>query len=200
MGIREWTASIVAWTLIAIAAAIQFKEGRSTARRAPEVRYGSFIASTLAIAVSSLSTGPYMLIPALLVANTVGWAVQPHAPRGRLWTIGIGMMGLLLPVGASLLGLIPQSYVFKDGHIEVMPIMNALPERATLVMLFATSSATIITLCLFVGSVREALTAAEKKLHLHAWQLRQLVPEEARLSRVDPREIQRSSMSAPIGT
>jgi hypothetical protein len=42
--------------------------------------------------------------------------------------------------------------------------------------------AVVVIACFMAASVRDALTAAEERLHVQAWQLRQMVPREAHLS------------------
>jgi hypothetical protein len=132
-------------------------------------------ASTAAIGLCSWICGPLVFVPTLLVANTAGLSVGPH-PRGRAATIVLGCLGLIVPLVLQAIGAMPQTYAFRDGAMIVLPRMDALPERATLVMLATTSLATIVTLALFVGRVRDALTDAQRKLELQAWQLKQLAP------------------------
>jgi hypothetical protein len=178
MGVRAWVPTVVAWALASTAALLQINAAKEKDARPPDVRYGSLLTSTAAIAVSAFIVGPYVLTPALLVANTAAWAQQPHArTRGRVGTIVIGCLGLAVPVALQLVGVAPQSYAFEGGRMDILPVMNALPAVATQVTLFTTSVALIVTLSVFVSRVRDALTEAQAKLQMQAWQLRQLVPE-----------------------
>jgi hypothetical protein len=119
-----------------------------------------------------------VLVPALLVANTAAWAQQPHARlRGRAFTVVTGCLGLAVPVFLQLAGIAPPTYAFEGGRMEIVAVMNDLRPVATQVTLFITSVALIVTLSVFFARVRDALTDAQTKLQMQAWQLRQLVPE-----------------------
>ncbi len=69
------------------------------------------------------------------------------------------------------------------GTFALVPHALSFSERPTLVTLLLLSLAAIVASSLLVGRTRDALTSARRRLELHAWHLRHLVPTEAR----DPR-------------
>jgi serine/threonine-protein kinase len=150
--------------------------------RRPRWRWGIVLAFTLSTAgFASLSRvlGPYLLLPAILVGNSVAFVVTPGKNQRRIALL-VGSLGILVPVALELTGVLSPSYSFHDGAMNILPRGTALPERATMMMLFVLTISTIITAVLFVDRVRRALDRAEQRLHLQAWQLRQLVPEAAK--------------------
>src|SRR5205823_425354 len=120
-----------------------------------------------------------ILMPSLLAVNTIGHALAMEKSRRGLFTIG-GCLALALPVVLELTGVSPRSYLFHDGLITLVPHGNRFPELPTLVFLTVANLVVIAGASLFVGRVRSALTAAERRLQLQTWQLRRLVPDEAR--------------------
>jgi serine/threonine-protein kinase len=52
--------------------------------------------------------------------------------------------------------------------------------------LLVSNVALVITGCAMMARFRNTLTAAEERLHVQAWQLRQLVPEQARPASAPP--------------
>jgi serine/threonine-protein kinase len=150
--------------------------------RRPSARWGivlAFSLSTAGFATLSRVLGPYMLLPAILVGNSVAFVVTPGKNQRRTALV-VGMLGLIVPVALEILGVLSPSYAFRDGGMTVLPHGTALPETPTLVLLFTITLSTIATAVLFVDRVRRSLDRAEQRLHLQAWQLRQLVPDAAK--------------------
>src|SRR3970282_235392 len=106
-----------------------------------------------------------------------------HAMRpGRLprWvTIGIGSLAFVVPLGLELAGVLPRSFELVDGTMRILPRMTWVPPGATLTYLVVATLATIVVASVYAARFHEKLGEIEKRLHLHAWQLRQLVPDEA---------------------
>jgi serine/threonine-protein kinase len=135
--------------------------------------------SSLAIALMSALFGPFILVPGLAATNTMYFAMTADR-RGRLWVIVVGVLAVTLPITVELTGLVPPAYTFTGGLMHVMPRATELPAFRTTICLVLTSIAMVVSPGLIIGSMRDALAAAERRLFLQAWNLRQLVPSEAR--------------------
>jgi hypothetical protein len=60
--------------------------------------------------------------------------------------------------------------------------MLHFPPAPTELFLLVTNATALLTACVMTASVRDALTAAQERLHVQAWQLRQMLPREAQMS------------------
>ncbi|MEO6420730.1 MAG: hypothetical protein ABIP39_15060 [Polyangiaceae bacterium] len=123
--------------------------------------------------------GPFVLIPSFSMATATVYAMHPEK-RVHRWAISAMTVVLLLPAVLEWMHLLSPSYAFADGQLVIVSHLTALPAVATLAFL-----AVMTSLLLFIagGIVRRmgtALTMAEEKLAVQAWQFRQLVPERAR--------------------
>jgi eukaryotic-like serine/threonine-protein kinase len=123
--------------------------------------------------------GPFLLVPAVAATNTMFFAMVAE-PRHRPWLVAAGILAIALPVAAEGFGLLPPAYLFQHGEIHVMPRGASFPEIPTSVSLFIISVAVVILPALIVSQMRDALTAAERRLVLQAWHLGQMLPAAAR--------------------
>ncbi|MBL8947612.1 MAG: serine/threonine protein kinase, partial [Myxococcales bacterium] len=72
------------------------------------------------------------------------------------------------------------SYGFVGGTLAILPRMTELPELQSMVLLWTASLAAVVVPAMLVSRTRDALRDAERRLAVLAWQLRQLVPQQAR--------------------
>ncbi|HEX7663315.1 MAG TPA: hypothetical protein VF407_02335, partial [Polyangiaceae bacterium] len=86
----------------------------------------------------------------------------------------------LVPLLLERIGVLPSSYAFEGGRMIVLPQACALPEVPTLVLLSVGPVLMLLMVSAGMQRIRSALSEAQEKLALQAWQLRQLVPESAR--------------------
>jgi serine/threonine-protein kinase len=182
VGVRSYVQALTALAFIALAsgyAYYMYRRGRTGAW------HGLSLLALSSIAVSLLSTllGPFVLVPGLASTNTVFFSL--HADRRARWIISaFGALTMLVPAALELLHVVPPSYVFANGSVTILPRMTDLPAQQTLWVMVATSVALVITPTFVAGRVHDALAAAERRLFMQAWQLRQLVPDEALPARV----------------
>ncbi len=135
----------------------------------------------LALAVTSLVTlgmsgmfGSFIIVPAIAVTNIIFFIL--HSPVSHRWWITlVGVLTVVGPFLASLLGWIPSAYTLSNNHILIEPrVINYPPTMTNYVLLFA-HVALIVTPALIIMRVRDALLAAERKNFLHTWRISQLV-------------------------
>jgi serine/threonine-protein kinase len=178
MGIRHVAVSAVVIAGIVACGVFSFWLSR---RRRVGVRSGFALLalSSAAIALMSAPFGAFILVPGQAATNTMFFTMNADR-RGRLVVILLGVLAVTLPFALELAGVIPPAYTFRDGLMRLMPRATELPAFQTTLCLLLTNVAMVIVPGLMIGRLRDALAAAERRLFLQAWHLRQLVPHEAR--------------------
>jgi serine/threonine-protein kinase len=179
LGIRSlgyFTAMMSASLLVCLAAFVCW--------RLKDDRYSPFlilVSAMLAASVHMLVAGPLVVVPTVALAIAATFVSFGSEPL-RLASIGLGVLAVLAPLGMQLAGVLPASYTFEGGVMQVLPLAAELPQQGTLAYMAATSVASIIIISLIVFRQRQSLSRLEERLFLHVWNLRGLLPEGARVS------------------
>ena len=176
MGIRSWPAYLactLAWLVAAGA-------GYGTSRRPP--RYGSqpallWLTSALGVATTTTICGPYMLSPTLAA---IGAMLLHMAPGrwGRVPAVLAHCLAIAVPAFLQWGGVLPSSYVFRGDSMVIAAGMLSFPPIPTHAFLLGSNLVVIVAASMLMARFRNALTSVEERLHVQAWQLRQLVPEQ----------------------
>jgi len=177
MGVRSWIAAGL-YTAISVAAAIiAFMTARGFL--APGYRmFANVIAGTLAVGMMSTMFGPLFLIPGLAAMSTMAASANTNTRGARALVISIGVLAVLVPMMLEGIGLLPPSYEFREDALVILPRMHSFSKTATIVFLSYIGLGHIISISLIMGRMHEARMAAMQKLHVHTWQLKQLVSED----------------------
>lgn len=86
----------------------------------------------------------------------------------------------MVPTALAWLGSHPVSHVVDgDRTLRISIAAFAITREGAFAILAASHLLLLVVGTVFASRYRDALTAAETKNHLQAWQLRQLVPAEA---------------------
>ena len=157
--------------------------GSVYAARSPRSPYRvvdvTMIASNLAFIVGAGFLGPLVLMPAAIAVNATAFAVFADRRR-RVLIAAMGCLAILVPLGLELAGAVPASFRFEDGAMVLVPRALELPATPTLIFLTVTSLSSVLLGCYVVGHIRDTLAAAEQRLYLYTWHVRELVPPSAR--------------------
>ena len=122
--------------------------------------------------------GPFVLVPAAMAASTAAFGL--HVGRvHRVFAVLVACLVVSLPVVLEATGVIAASYRFTREGMLLLPQALELPATATLCVLTSSSLGVIITGAIAGGRVRDALAAAERRLHLQSWHVRQFLPDQA---------------------
>jgi eukaryotic-like serine/threonine-protein kinase len=192
MGVQSPAPMLALVGLTAISSALKLLAAQSeVARRMYAFGYGAYFFNTLGLAFIGRAFGPLLFMPMLLSVFTFGFSMA-HSGRFRAALIATGCLGLLAPLALELCGVIPRSYVFRDGALVILPRGLALPELPTLVGLTVSSLFMIVAPSLLMGRVQRALRRAELRSATQAFHLRQLLPDEARPQEVAHAERRRA--------
>jgi eukaryotic-like serine/threonine-protein kinase len=135
------------------------------------------VVSTLAFALQARVAGPFVLLPGLIVANTVAYAMLENRVN-RYLAVAAGCLALVVPALLEWTGAFGASYVFRDGTITIVPRVLAFPKTPTFVYLTLTSLGCMLVPFLYVARLRAQLYDMRRTTTLQAWQFRQLVPEQ----------------------
>jgi hypothetical protein len=87
-----------------------------------------------------------------------------------------GCLSVLVPVVLEWLGVLAPSHNFEGGTIEILPRMIAFPGRATEPLLLFLTLAAIVLPAFYAIRQHRVLDEANRRLHMHAWQLQRLLP------------------------
>jgi eukaryotic-like serine/threonine-protein kinase len=129
--------------------------------------------------------GALILVPTTSLALCVAYVSHPRGVRHAAFVSAIG--GMLLPLLFEWTGVLPPSYVFKDGALVVRSQMVAFPPTLALAMLVLVSLSTIALQVFAASSGRDARRALETKLNLQTWQLHMMVPTATAPSAASPK-------------
>jgi serine/threonine protein kinase len=177
MGVRQW------WMLGLMASAITgaFAVSYYYYRRPPSdvrVPLPHLVASTLALASGALLFGPLVLVPAIVLGTGVGYIASVDHRHWLVTTAGVVV--IVVPTLLQALGVLPPSYDFEGGTIRILPHMASFPPAATLAFLLVTHVVILVTCQIYIARLRREYLEAQARLRLQAWQLGQIVPEDAR--------------------
>jgi serine/threonine-protein kinase len=173
-GIRSATvpALLTVFTLGAVALALVVRRGELRSGR-PAVLL-STVSATI-VALSSCWLGPFVLAPLAACATCIMFVVH-STPRERPWLIGVWSVAAVAPFAVEQLGLVPPAYSFRAGELVLHARALELPPGPTILALVYTSVSFLVLLSVFVGRLRDSQRAAERRLFVQAWHLRQLFP------------------------
>jgi serine/threonine-protein kinase len=179
-GVREMGSFILLVALTAGAALAAFI-GSMQPRVVAPMRVGVVVLAAAAISVSSRIFSPLVLVPALVLSNTVGFAMT-RVRRERYIVAGVGILSVFVPVLLEWTHVISPTFTFEYGRLQILPNMISFdhPLWANAFLLIA-HFGLMITSVYYVGSVREHLARYERHALIQAWHFRQLAPEEARV-------------------
>jgi serine/threonine-protein kinase len=172
MGVTSWARMAVALGLVLANAALAFAV-RAERRTDAAAVYGSLGLSTACVATQSFLFGPLFLAPVFAITNAMTYALAGDR-RLRATAIAVSIAAFALPLAASLAGLEPTYYAVEGGALVVRSSMITIAHGPTIAILVASLAATTVSPSLMVGRYSERLAAAEKRIALQAWHLRQI--------------------------
>lgn len=166
---------IVAWTVAGAAVVVIYRYFGFLQRF---IKY-QIVMSSVALALSSVVFGPLLILPTMVVMSTMGTILVTRRDRRLLAIAGNGL-ALLVPTALAWLGRFPISHVVQgDRTLQIGFAAFSITPDGLFAILAASHVGLFAIGAKFAAQYRDALTAAETKNELQAWQLRQLVPAEA---------------------
>ncbi|HEY4180933.1 MAG TPA: serine/threonine-protein kinase [Kofleriaceae bacterium] len=194
MGIRDWTSVGIAIGAILASAGLAFAQIKWPERSRPFM-LAMIATSALLIATLTRITGPLMSAPILAIAICISFSLHPFGAR-LTGVIGFLVASLVVPMALEAVGVLDKSYVFTVEGMRVVPHMLQLRPTPTLVTFSLMGLTTGVALTLYLATLRDSLRNAQEQLHVHTWNLRQLVP--ANIQRAYQPRASRSSIAPPM--
>jgi serine/threonine-protein kinase len=175
LGVRHWPAFWGCTTLTVLGALQAFWLSRQPVIRISGVL---LLASCHFATIAMLSSwmGPFVLVPVAAATGTLMFSTQ--LPRGIRWApIALGVAASVVPLLLEQLHLFAPGYRFADGMVTLLPrVVNLEPTSTLLALTWVSASYTIIP-AVYLGTVGDALTEAQRKLFLQAWHLDRLAAD-----------------------
>ena len=167
--------AVVAWSIASLAV---FAAYRFFASAQKQLVYLTVL-SGAAIGVSSVIFGAFLILPTMVMMSTMGSILMARRDR-RPFLLLCNGLALMVPVVLAWLGMHPVSHVVIGNQtLSIKLAAFAISQDGAFGILAASNLALFLIGAVFAARYRDALTAAETKSELQAWQLRQLVPAEA---------------------
>jgi serine/threonine-protein kinase len=137
------------------------------------VQYGVVLFALLAMMAVSRLFGPLVLGPTLIATYAITLQVHPSRAMRRVM-LALAVASMIVPVVLELIGVLPASYVYEHGRMVIVPQLIELGPGGSIAVLLVASTASMVTPAIFVGQIRDALSAAERRMLLQAWHFRRL--------------------------
>ncbi len=188
MGIRSWPAAVLSTGAWMVAAAVPYFVGRQTSRRHAKASLPMLLTGGFAIACTAALFGPYFFLPGFAVIYGMMFVLVPPDPSRRVVVVLISLLTILVPAILAWVGAIPEPYELGADRIVIHANMLHLPPWPTELFLLISSLSVVVTACLMTARVHDALAQAQERLHIQAWQLRQMLPRAARAAATDAPE------------
>jgi len=179
MGIRSWPSLFAFSGAIVVSFVIAFLVGRG---KVDEMRGGlaAFAFSLFAVGGTSMIFGPFVLVSAMAATNVVFFVLNVERGPQRTALIGASTLTVLLPLLLEKVGVLAPSYVFANDTITILPRMSGFPPMATMGFLLVANLTLILVPAILAARLHDGMRAAERRVFLHLWHLRQFLPDEAR--------------------
>ncbi len=176
MGINSWMLIAIIVSCLSVVTVLCFVQFR---RPRQWTSYFILTAASVAFIAISRIYGPLVLLPEMTMSTAFVYAMYPDR-RVQSASITVMATTFALPALLERIGVVPPSYLFRDGQMIILPHLCRISELTTMNFLTASTLLFMLVGVVSVRRVRNSLNAAEERLSLQAWQLRQLVPERAR--------------------
>ncbi len=138
------------------------------------------VIAAVAVGFSSVLAGPLLVTPMFATVFALGFSLAMPR-RLRLLPAVAGCLSILVPEALQWLHVLPRSVAYVDGVMHVLPQMMRFRWLGHANLLLC-DLVCILMACYFGLSVRHRLDEMQRRVHLNNWQLRQLLPREARRS------------------
>lgn len=178
MGVRDIAAWVAMVGLTLLSMVVKVAAANAPSARLHLVTYAAYLLNVLAFMAFSRAGGPFVIVPTVLAIWAMSFCSMSTFGLRRIAT-ATSCLAPCAVVGLELIGVLPPSYVFRDGTMTIVPNMVSLPEAPTLSALLICTVTQIVTPAYAMIKFQDSLREAQERAALHAWHLRQLLPDEA---------------------
>jgi len=175
MGVRDWPLTVLGIVAITVGAITTWGAGRWPAYGKLHMRIALFAAGALLFVLARL-WGSLLYTPGVALGAAIALGSHPFA--GKWWPYVLACVGIVLPFGLELAGVIAPSYTFDGATMTIHAHLTNLPRVPTLAFLALGDVGLVLSVGLYALTVRGDLQRAQRRLLLQTWQLQQLLPQE----------------------
>ncbi len=175
MGIRDGRLlALMSGTILASLAATVYYLYRPPAQL--KVPLPHLLLTAAAVGSGSVIFGPLVLVPLVALANAIAYLAILEGRRGAVIAAAVAVVAV--PALLMWMGVIPSAYEVTNGVIQIRPQMTEFPPVPTMTFLTFANLAVLASAGLYVSDLRRKYADAERRLHVQAWQLSRIVPED----------------------
>lgn len=132
--------------------------------------------TSLVVASFGAWLGPFVLVP--LAATGVMFLVSGHASRAERFSLcGLMVCAIVVPFMLERMGGVAPSMAYRNGQLVLLPRAFEIREVPTTIAFLWTGIGFAVGPALLVGRVRDALSAAQRRLLMQSWLLRQFASD-----------------------
>jgi serine/threonine-protein kinase len=172
LGVRSMTAFLTECALVLIGTLLCF----DMARR-PRIARGQAIAmaaiTAAVLGALAMWLGPFVLLPSATSAVLMLLCSHSRAAE-RKPLIAIAVLVVLAPLAFEWTGLVPPSFAFEPDRLCLLARAIDVKPGPTLAMLVWSTLGFVVVPAVMLSRLRDQLDAAQARLALQSWQLRQL--------------------------
>jgi eukaryotic-like serine/threonine-protein kinase len=149
-------------------------------RRGAPIVSVSLITTFVTTLLASRVVGPFMLTPVVTCGIVLGLTAMPRL-QARPWiVVGWIALAVIVPVVLEALGLFERTWWLDGDALKVRSaVLHATSSTVVAVGLVAVHVGFIAMIGKFAQATSRDRHAAERRLHIQAWHLRQLLPNRS---------------------
>ena len=173
VGVLDWTAygASLALVVALFGSCVQVARGRARWSFASLVLAAALVATLTRVASS------FVVIPALATGTAVTFIAHPVFLRRPWLVVAAFTLAFGAPVALEVTGAIAPTWSFTGDTLIVRPTAAALA-TASLPMMIIANALLVSVIPLFMRALAVEAREGKRRLELHAWHLRQLLPSE----------------------
>jgi hypothetical protein len=178
LGVRSWVgigAIVALWGVLAWRRHAVLRDTESDGTLPLDIPLAGFGAAGF----TAFLFGPFVLVPAIAAVLAINAMLAGGRSRRPLITT-LALASFLVPWALSHLGLAPGGVEAQGGVLVLYPAFVSFPPVATEIALVIMNAGVLLVAATIAARLRRRLREAERRMVLHSWQLRQLVPADLR--------------------
>jgi hypothetical protein len=174
IGIRDW--AVVASVLGFIALWMGFATWRAHARKS--VQAVTLAANVVLMTLLARMFGPVLVVPGLIVSFCVVSTQQVELIDHPWYVVLAGLAALGLPIALEQLGVVAPTWWIDHGDVVIRSAALVFDGRAAAWLIVLCNVGCVVVVTLFTREIAAQRRDAQRRLEVHAWHLRQLLPRD----------------------